>query len=93
MMREDKFVEFILTRCISCQPPQVKILPLLGPDFQSDDYEKLNIVYRKPVRVLEAETFIQNTRYNLKFYIAIIFFIYFTCKFSGPGSQYLIGHY
>ena len=42
---EDQFVELILTYSISSRPLKDDPPPALGPEFQSDAYEKVNIVY------------------------------------------------
>jgi hypothetical protein len=42
---EDQFLEIILTYSISSQPLEGSPPPALGPEFQSDAYEKVNVVY------------------------------------------------
>jgi hypothetical protein len=42
---EDQFLEIILTYSISSQPLEDDPPPALGPEFQSDAYEKVNIMY------------------------------------------------
>jgi hypothetical protein len=42
---EDQFLEIILTYSISSQPLEGGPPPALGREFQSDAYEKVNVVY------------------------------------------------